>query len=57
MKEKVVKAKDLIPGKEYWCGWASRYAVFVKKHEYMWAGKKNNGICIPGYSGLPHNLQ
>lgn len=35
-----MKAEDLIPCKEYWCGWASRYAVFVKKREYMWAGKK-----------------
>lgn len=35
-----MKAKDLIPGKKYWCGWASRYAVYMKKHEYTWAGKK-----------------
>lgn len=40
MKEKVVKAKDLIPGKKYWCGWASRFAVYVKKHEYTWADEK-----------------
>lgn len=25
-----MKANDLVVGKKYWCGWASRYARFVK---------------------------
>lgn len=25
-----MKAVDLVVGQKYWCGWASRYARFVK---------------------------
>ncbi len=34
-----MKANELVAGKKYWCGWASRYGWFVKIETRTWAGK------------------
>lgn len=34
-----MKANELVVGKKYWCGWASRYARFVRIQEHKWGGK------------------
>ena len=34
-----MKANELVVGKKYWCGWASRYARFVKIEKRIWCGE------------------
>lgn len=34
-----MKANELVVGKKYWCGWASRSARFVKIETHTWCGK------------------
>lgn len=34
-----MKANELVVGKEYWCGWASRSAWFVRFETHTWCGK------------------
>lgn len=33
-----MKAHELVVGNKYWCGWASRYARFVRIKESSWCG-------------------
>lgn len=34
-----MKANELVVGKKYWCGWASRSAWFVRFETHTWCGK------------------
>ncbi len=34
-----MKANELVIGQKYWCGWASRFARFVKIQKSVWCGK------------------
>lgn len=34
-----MKANELVVGKKYWCGWASRSAWFVRFKTHTWCGK------------------
>lgn len=34
-----MKANELVVGKVYWCGWASRYAQFVRFETHTWCEK------------------
>lgn len=37
-----MKANELVVGKKYWCGWASRSAWFVRFETHTWCGKLKN---------------
>lgn len=34
-----MKYTDLVVGQKYWCGWASRFAYFVKIQKQTWCVK------------------
>ena len=34
-----MKANELVVGKKYWCGWASRSVWFVRFETHTWCGK------------------
>lgn len=34
-----MKAVDLVVDQKYWCGWASRFARFVKIQKRTWCGE------------------
>lgn len=37
-----MKANELVAGKKYWCGWASRIACFVRIETRTWCGVTEN---------------
>lgn len=48
-----MKANELVVGKKYWCGWASRSAWFVRFETHTWCGKTEKiAVFRDGYRGL-----
>lgn len=42
-----MKANELVVGKKYWCGWASRSAWFVRFETHTWCGKTEKNRSLP----------